>query len=259
MASHPTTTANTKANRLPAPALFIGPPSRNASHLSLATSPPANSRPPAQGPYPSQTPPRSPRRAPDSSATPPPPSITIAPPPPPSRAALDASWISLQRALDEVEAGSAARAGAFGANHGAALMSLRKAQARLAEAWAPTGREAEVIARDYDKREDKHPFPPSVKLESLPPLLFTPRVQGGKDGKDNMRDGEEDLRSARERREKNEVYFAAVKKGMLDVVAKLEDVAQAMRKVEMEGREIWDEGGSLQAGDGDDGSLRSTA
>lgn len=50
---------------------------------------------------------------------------------------------------------------------------------------------------------------------------------------------ESDLAFARKRREANDRYFRRVNQGVLDVVAKLEDVAAAMRAVEQESKDVW--------------------
>jgi translation initiation factor RLI1 len=52
---------------------------------------------------------------------------------------------------------------------------------------------------------------------------------------------EVDILLARKRREANDRYFQRVNQGVLDVVAKLEDVAIAMRAVEQESKELWGE------------------
>ncbi|OAA57937.1 hypothetical protein SPI_06822 [Niveomyces insectorum RCEF 264] len=52
-----------------------------------------------------------------------------------------------------------------------------------------------------------------------------------------------DILLARKRREANDRYFERVSQGVLDVVAKLEDVAEAMRAVEQESKDIWGGGG----------------
>ena len=52
---------------------------------------------------------------------------------------------------------------------------------------------------------------------------------------------ERDIVLARERREANDRYFDRVNSGVLDVVAKLDEVAQAMRSVERESKDIWND------------------
>jgi hypothetical protein len=50
---------------------------------------------------------------------------------------------------------------------------------------------------------------------------------------------EVDILLARKRREANDRYFQRVNQGVLDVVSKLEEVAIAMREVELESKELW--------------------
>lgn len=57
-----------------------------------------------------------------------------------------------------------------------------------------------------------------------------------------------DIQHARKRREANDRYFGRVDQGVRDVVARLEEVAAAMRAVEQETREIWGDGGGSVAG-----------
>jgi hypothetical protein len=58
---------------------------------------------------------------------------------------------------------------------------------------------------------------------------------------------ESDILLARKRREANDRYFQRVNDGVLNVVAKLEDVAGAMQLVERESRDIWGEDESATA------------
>ena len=60
---------------------------------------------------------------------------------------------------------------------------------------------------------------------------------------------ERDILHARRRREANDRYFGRVDQGVRDVVARLEEVAAAMRAVEHETREVW----------GDDASVPTSA
>lgn len=50
---------------------------------------------------------------------------------------------------------------------------------------------------------------------------------------------ESDLAFARKRREANDQYFRRVNQGVMDVVAKLDDVAVAMKAVEQESKDAW--------------------
>jgi septum formation topological specificity factor MinE len=59
-------------------------------------------------------------------------------------------------------------------------------------------------------------------------------------------DTEADIILARKRREANDKYFQRVNEGVLDVVAKLEEVANAMKAVEQESRDIWTENESAR-------------
>ncbi|KAB2575129.1 uncharacterized protein LTHEOB_1260 [Lasiodiplodia theobromae] len=59
------------------------------------------------------------------------------------------------------------------------------------------------------------------------------------------RDTENDIQLARKRREANDRYFQRVNAGVLDVVAKLEEVAKAMKGVEQESKEIWGDAESV--------------
>ncbi|KAL2132818.1 hypothetical protein VTI74DRAFT_3250 [Chaetomium olivicolor] len=59
---------------------------------------------------------------------------------------------------------------------------------------------------------------------------------------------EVDILLARKRREANDRYFQRVNQGVLDVVAKLEDVAIAMKAVEQESKELWGEQSESPAG-----------
>ncbi|KAL2116668.1 hypothetical protein VTJ04DRAFT_8836 [Mycothermus thermophilus] len=52
---------------------------------------------------------------------------------------------------------------------------------------------------------------------------------------------EADILLARKRREANDRYFQRVSQGVLDVVAKLEEVAISMREVEQASKELWGE------------------
>ncbi|KAF3352262.1 hypothetical protein VdG1_09215 [Verticillium dahliae VDG1] len=52
---------------------------------------------------------------------------------------------------------------------------------------------------------------------------------------------EADILLARKRREANDQYFQRVNRGVLDVVARLEEVAVGMRAVEQESKDIWGE------------------
>lgn len=56
---------------------------------------------------------------------------------------------------------------------------------------------------------------------------------------------EADILLARKRREANDRYFQKVNQGVVDVVARLDEVAVAMRAVEQESKDIWGESDGL--------------
>lgn len=141
----------------------------------------------------------------------------------------------MQATLAEVELSAFSSAHVFGSAHSAALDELREAQIALAKVW---GR------GEANEEEEEEEEAETVKVKS---------AQGKEDGKlDGKTDGEseeeEDIAEARRRREANEKFFSRVGKGVVDVVGKLEGVAQAMAKVERESREIWDGSDSVESG-----------
>ena len=237
--------------RLPAPFLFQGPPSRNTSSLSLtsglvpgshvagkssasaqAASQPSLSRrdtptghPPRLGsPFSRQS---QGRRQSEIDGT-------------------DALWEEMQHTLAEVELSAANGAHVFGANHSKALEELRVKQLALAQAWART--ETEEVTETSNTNTEQEGTAPSKSAPSEAP-------RGGSipgDGSaPKSEDGttEKDILLARKRREANDRYFDRVNQGVLDVVAKLEEVAEAMRAVERESKEIWSEEESVISAD----------
>ncbi|KAF6224127.1 hypothetical protein HO133_010701 [Letharia lupina] len=229
----PSSAATPHPQRPPPPSLFLGPPSRNASNISL---PPA-----APAPAPSQ--PRAPLLRSRSARAPDPASATLGrarpQPPQPSQTEgdrTDALWAEMQATLAEVELSAFSSAHVFGSAHSAALDELREAQIALAKVW---GR-GEANEEEEEEEEEAE----TIKVKS---------GQGKEDGKlDGKTDGEseeeEDIAEARRRREANEKFFSRVGKGVVDVVGKLEGVAQAMAKVERESREIWNGSDSVESG-----------
>lgn len=226
----------TTTQRLPAPSLFVGPPSQNASNLSIARPVPTNQ----SDASPPTTPPRTrDRRATISSTASSQPQTTpqrLARPRP-SKAKLDAQWIDLQNTLADVELG--ARTRVFGPGHADALKELRDAQIQLARAWGPSGGSEEEKDRDGSKEDNKGRDEKGTERGDK-----KERDKVARDDEERRR-GERDLSDAAARREANEIYFRQVKSGVQDVVGRLDAVAAAMKKVEMESREIWGEGESL--------------
>lgn len=221
----PSSAASPHPQRPPPPSLFLGPPSRNASNISL---------PPAA---PAQTQPRAPLLRSRSTRAPDPASSSLGrtrpQPPQPSQTEgdrTDALWAEMQATLAEVELSAFSSTHVFGSAHSAALDELREAQIELAKAWGrgeADEEEAEEIKPKNDKEKEKR------------------KDEGKKDGDSEE---EEDIAEARTRREANERFFSRVGEGVEDVVGKLEGVAQAMAKVERESREIWSGSDSVESG-----------
>jgi Disordered region of unknown function (DUF5315) len=243
----------TVSQRLPPPSLFQGPPSRNASHISLAmpSAQPTTSNPPSQ-PHASRIPLASSFAGPlpglSGKAT------GFSTSPLSQRAGTnannnadhaDALWAEMQNTLAEVELSAMNSSHVFGATHARALEDLRTSQLALAQAWAKS--EADEMG---DAKNDLN-FASKGAEVSIGPSLAGPKSQQSKKGelaKESRRDLEEetehDILLARKRREANDRYFHQVNNGVLDVVGKLEEVAAAMRRVERESREIWSDSDS---------------
>ncbi|KAI9664563.1 MAG: hypothetical protein M1821_006009 [Bathelium mastoideum] len=303
--------------RLPAPSLFVGPPSRNASSTSLllstTTTQPSTSTP-TGGHTSSSTstalpstshlssPPPRPTLSHTSSAylsdTPPhhhrptlDPAGAAAPAPPfrprdavkaptitttaaaatklkrDTRDATEAQWREMQSTLEEVELSAGSGAHAFGPGHAEKLEALRRAQVELARAWARgEGGEEEVVrtggglGEEQPQHEGKGKGKGATGEEAAQGKAGgkAGRERGGSAGSAGGEDGggrsqleeeaEADIVLARRRREANDRYFRRVNAGVLDVVAKLDEVANAMKGVEMESKEIWGERDSIDTG-----------
>lgn len=165
------------------------------------------------------------------------------------------TWAELQNTLEEVELSAASVTNVFGADHSRALEDLRKAQVELAKAWA-RGEEGEGLG---DETEDEDfsgrgsGDQPAVREKSA--LLASDRDSkvGAGAAKDTNHakktqleeETENDILLARKRRLANDKYFERVNKGVADVVAKLEIVADKMGGVELESQEIWGDRDSL--------------
>lgn len=166
----------------------------------------------------------------------------------------------MQSTLEDIEMSAVHGAQVFGPEHSQALESLRAAQIGLAQAW---GRSEEGL----DGGDDQTPGLGKLGSEGKSMLDGTgtigddstsrsraasdsgrpaSSVQAGAEqaGHKLEEETEADIAYARKRREDNDRYFQKVNKGVLDVVARLDDVAKAMMSVEMETREIWDDNAS---------------
>ena len=250
----------TQSNRLPAPALFVGPPSHNASNTSLH-----EMRSPTKTPLVRQ---RS-LLSPDSKRPLPPTtsndgehlSLTSTNPSAPfqrrqrqhSQAAdaeassrAEAIWAEMQNTLEEVELSAIKGPGmtVFGSDLSRALDELRKAQIELAKAWARS-EEDEQTPEQQKKSQDS-------KAADLQPQSLASHPRDGMGGStkgeklfDRIKleeETEKDIELSRKRREENDRYFEKVNKGVQEVVVRLEEVAKAMRGVESESKEIWGHG-----------------
>lgn len=131
----------------------------------------------------------------------------------------------MQARLAEVEVSAFSSTHVFGTAHAQALEELRAAQIGLAQAW---GREV----GDSDAGDER----PGGDGED--------KKDGGDEGEGN----EGDILVARRRREENERVFGKVREGVRDLVGRLDEVAEAMGKVERESREIWSGSESIGSG-----------
>lgn len=266
----PSPTANTKPNRLPAPTLFVGPPSRNTSNLSLSRQQPADPslrRDPlnrgrsglSRNTNIEDTSSSSKENdSPTSGASATKPHLKKA-----SQREVEAKWKEMQNTLNEVELTAQSSTHVFGEAHARALDELRKAQIELARAWGrgnqderdPTTDEnagegkvqldrfqgAEDLARDrvgvhQGRRRGDTNTSVSTALsdESMRSDVTS------KSGRSQLEDETaQDIKLASERRAANEAYFKKVDSGVRDVVGRLEVVAEAMRGVESESRSLW--------------------
>lgn len=170
----------------------------------------------------------------------------------------DALWAEMQATLEEVELSASGGTRVFGPDHDRKLAELRAAQIALAQAWA--------------RSEADGAIQPAATTGGAAGSVSTERGAGGgaelrTDGTEGARstgtaggsarpgssagvgaerlgqkleeETESDIQFARKRREANDRYFQRVNQGVLDVVAKLDDVATAMRAVEQESKDVW--------------------
>lgn len=174
----------------------------------------------------------------------------------------DALWAEMQSTLEEVELSAANGTHVFGPEHSKALEELRAAQIGLAQAWARSEADDAVESADKESKGLGSKAPGGMlgsEGRSALDTLGTDGAKGSTVASGSGRPGssgvaapermgskleeetEADILLARRRREANDKYFQRVNGGVLDVVAKLEEVAIAMRAVEQESRDIWGE------------------
>jgi hypothetical protein len=263
--------AKPKHLREPPPALFLGPPSQNASHVSLPGLPaaippvipaPTSSLNPGRAPLKRQTsqrmpPSRTSDGAPESTvgSTLPRPALTRQQHESEGKKQADrtdALWAEMQGTLEEVELSAVNGTHVFGPEHGKALDELRAAQIGLAQAWARS--EADEVVEAVEKESKAKGMGLGSEGRSALEAVGSTAAGSGRPGSSNggiaaaerrgsklEEETEADVLLARKRREANDRYFQRVNAGVLDVVAKLEEVAAAMRAVEQESRDIWGE------------------
>jgi len=266
--------AKAKQLREPPPSLFLGPPSQNASHVSLpgvAPVPPPNpsNLNPARAPLIRQRSQRMPQRdGPADTAT----GSSLPRPALPRQQQesegkkqadrTDALWAEMQSTLEEVELSAVNGTHVFGPEHSKALEGLRAAQIELAQAWARSEADDTVESADKESKGLSGGKPIVLGSEgksALDTMGSTVPSGSGRPGSSGNAVGaaerienemeketEADILLARKRRETNDRYFQRVNEGVLDVVAKLEEVANAMKAVEQESRDIWGENESAR-------------
>jgi len=180
----------------------------------------------------------------------------------------DALWAEMQSTLEEVELSAVNGTHVFGPEHSKALEELRVAQIGLAQAWARSEADDAVESADKENKGLGSKIGGGVLGSEGRSALDTvgtdgrgstvasgsqrPGSSGGVGGAEMLgnkliEETEADILLARKRREANDRYFQRVNEGVLDVVAKLDEVASAMRAVEQESRDIWGETDSAGA------------
>lgn len=235
------------SQRLPPPSLFQGPPSHNASNLSLPQPPTTVASRAGSQPPPIQR--NRPSRAADSFDNQSVPSLFRSRAPSKGEAdSADAVWQEMQSALSEVELSAITSEHVFGAKHSEALKDLRQKQLMLAQAWARS--EADEVVMDPEAAEQPSTQQSAGSKEQAQNTAagMNERVAEEEVYHRNLdEETERDILLARQRREANDRYFDRVNNGVLDVVAKLEEVAQAMRAVERESKDVWNDTDSSTA------------
>ncbi|KAJ5281871.1 hypothetical protein N7478_007243 [Penicillium angulare] len=244
-----TSRKNASSQRLPPPALFQGPPSHNASNISLSvpSAPIAGNQPPTFDRNQPSSDPRakagsrglhSPFLSRNSSKN--------------DVDGSDAIWQEMQSALSEVELSAATSEHVFGEKHAEALEDLRMKQLKLAQAWARSEADDEVVDSSRNTANGENTTRQHASADEASTDVPTSEQNPTKDrvsyhGLDE--ETEKDIIIARKRREANDRYFDRVNQGVLDVVAKLEEVSQAMRAVERESKDIWSDSDSVTTAD----------
>ena len=170
----------------------------------------------------------------------------------------------MQSALSEVELSAVTSEHVFGEKHAEALEDLRTKQLNLAQAWARSEADDEVVDSSRNTTTNTNTADGERESKSTTQRVGSGLADGqmtrdngngvgdsgaGRDVSHRTLDEEteKDIILARKRRDANDRYFDRVNQGVLDVVAKLEEVSQAMRTVEQESKDIWSDSDSLTA------------
>ncbi|EEY17887.1 conserved hypothetical protein [Verticillium alfalfae VaMs.102] len=178
----------------------------------------------------------------------------------------DALWAEMQATLEEVELSASGGTHVFGPDHDRKLADLRAAQISLAQAWARSEADDAIGVGHRDHGAFSAAGADEVRnlkgavlgdtttgksgdgTDAGRSTVGTGSARPGSSGMGTERLGakleeetEADILLARKRREANDQYFQRVNRGVLDVVARLEEVAVGMRAVEQESKDIWGE------------------
>lgn len=164
----------------------------------------------------------------------------------------DALWAQMQSTLEEVELTAANGTHVFGPDHTKALEGLRMAQISLAQAWARSeaddakdadgdGKGGKSSALGSEARSTTNLTEPQSNRNSGSARPGTATSALRREESKLEDETEADIKLARQRRIANDKYFNRVNEGVLDVVQKLEDVAAAMKAVEKQSRDIWED------------------
>jgi hypothetical protein len=147
----------------------------------------------------------------------------------------------MQNTLAEVELSAVKGEHVFGEEHSKALEELRLKQLKLAQAWTRSDvddidqTQEQLTTTTTTDSKDQKSESASVKRVTTDSEATYQALEA---------ETEKDLQQARRRRDANDLYFDRVNNGVLDVVASLEEVAEAMRAVERESKDIWSDSGS---------------
>ncbi|RAO64283.1 uncharacterized protein BHQ10_000295 [Talaromyces amestolkiae] len=240
LAPRPKPASRISSQRLPPPSLFQGPPSRNESSASVHVGLLPGNQDPASAQRPGVQRARS-----RMSGLSPNGNRSLSPflsrtQSPRETDSAEILWQEMQNTLGEVELSAFKGEHVFGEEHSRALEELRLKQLKLAQTW--TRNEADEVDENESKETNSPSDTKSQKASTVPhDNGTTTTTDGAASYKALEAETEKDLQQARKRRLANDQYFDRVNNGVLDVVASLEEVAQAMRAVRKESEDIWND------------------